>query len=220
MTFTLPKSVVVAFLFTGVIYLIAVSFIHYPLNTLIKPIPIVCLIIGVLQSERLALLVKMVLILALGFSLIGDIVLTLPIQLTLELGIICFLLAHCCYIFLFVKHYQFCLVHLVYIVPILGLSACLFYLLFPNLGSLFIPVLIYFSVLLIMVFTAYQVKGTPLFLMIGASSFWLSDSILAYNVFVESKMDLSILVMLTYYLAQLFLVSGLVGLYRKDNELR
>ncbi|HFR5453750.1 TPA: lysoplasmalogenase family protein, partial [Legionella pneumophila] len=106
MTYSFSKPVSWVFLFTAVIYLVSLSFIQYPATTVLKPIPIVCLIVGVFRTF-LPLLAKIFLILALVFSLAGDVVLTLPVALQLELGIGCFLLAHCFYIALFLKSFQF-----------------------------------------------------------------------------------------------------------------
>ncbi|MCL5272722.1 MAG: hypothetical protein M1486_05395 [Gammaproteobacteria bacterium] len=52
MTYSLPKPASYAFLFTAVLYLVLVSFIDFPFNTVLKPIPIAFLIMGVLQSSR------------------------------------------------------------------------------------------------------------------------------------------------------------------------
>jgi hypothetical protein len=51
MTHTIPKQAVFGFLFTAVIYLVFLSFITFPLTTLLKPISIICLIIGVLRTD-------------------------------------------------------------------------------------------------------------------------------------------------------------------------
>ncbi|WP_457605036.1 lysoplasmalogenase family protein, partial [Legionella pneumophila] len=111
MTYSFSKPVSWVFLFTAVIYLVSLSFIQYPATTVLKPIPIVCLIVGVFRTS-LSSSAKILLILALVFSLAGDVVLTLPFSLQLELGIACFLLAHCFYITLFLKSFEFNRLHL------------------------------------------------------------------------------------------------------------
>lgn len=216
MYFSLPKPAVLAFLFTSIVYLVVVSFISYPLTTFLKPIPIACLIIGVVQSNLLRS-AKILMVLALGFSLVGDIVLTLPIQLVLEFGIGCFFLAHCCYITLFLKSYQYRIAHIIYFSPVLLFSAIFSYIILPHLGTMLVPVIGYFFVLILMVFTAFQVKNQCLVIALGALSFLLSDSILSYNLFVMPELNVRVVVMLSYYFAQLLLTLGLVGIYNNQS---
>ncbi|TIE17501.1 lysoplasmalogenase, partial [Legionella pneumophila] len=71
MTNSFSKPVSWIFLFTAVIYLVSVSFIQYPVTTVLKPIPIACLIFGVFRNSLL-LSAKVFLILALVFSFAGD----------------------------------------------------------------------------------------------------------------------------------------------------
>lgn len=214
MTCTLPKHAVLAFLFTAMIYLVFVSFITYPLTTLLKPIPIVCLISGVLQTNTLPR-AKTIIALALGFSLLGDVVLTMPVSLALELGIGCFLLAHCFYITLFLKAFKYRFAHLVYYLPILFLMIYCAKVLMPSLGPLLIPVLIYFCILMLMVFSAFQVKQQELIVSAGALSFMLSDLTLAFNLFVYPQINVRIFIMFSYYIAQLLLTWGLVKIYKQ-----
>ena len=213
MTYVLPKPASNAFLFTAALYLILVSFISFPLNTVLKPIPIACLIFAVLQREMTSW-TKMVLVAALGFSLAGDIILTVPVALQLELGIVCFLLAHCCYIALFLKSFKYNGVHLVYFVPVLLFMGFIAYMIIPSLGTLLIPVMIYFCVLMFMAFTAFQVKNECLTIGSGALFFLLSDLSLALNLFIYPHADVRIFIMFTYYVAQFLLTWGIVSSYR------
>lgn len=215
MTLSLPRPTVFAFLFTSALYLACVSYISFPLTTFLKPIPIICLIIGVLQTDLIRW-AKILIITALGFSMLGDIVLSLPIKLQVELGIGCFLLAHCCYIFLFLNNYKFNLSHLFYFLPVILYSCFILYIILPNLGTLTIPVIIYFCIILLMVFSAFQVKSQRLMMAVGGISFLLSDSILAYNMFVLPQVDMIIVIMFDYYLAQLLLTLGFAKIYARS----
>ncbi|SNV98662.1 putative inner membrane protein [Legionella pneumophila] len=214
MTYSFSKPVSWVFLFTAVIYLVSLSFIQYPATTVLKPIPIVCLIVGVFRTF-LPSLAKIFLILALVFSLAGDVVLTLPVALQLELGIGCFLLAHCFYIALFLKSFQFNKLHFFYYILILLLMAFIAFTIIPYLGDLLIPVMIYFCVLMLMLFSAFQVKKETLTIGSGALFFLISDLTLALNLFVYTQADVRIFVMFTYYVAQFLLTFGLVRLYEK-----
>ncbi|HAU1184252.1 TPA: lysoplasmalogenase [Legionella pneumophila] len=216
MTYSFSKPVSWVFLFTAVIYLVSLSFIQYPATTVLKPIPIVCLIVGVFRTF-LPSLAKIFLILALVFSLAGDVVLTLPVSLQLELGIGCFLLAHCFYIALFFKSFQFNKLHFFYYIPILLLMGFIAFTIIPYLGDLLIPVMIYFCVLMLMVFSAFQVKKETLTIGSGALFFLISDVTLALNLFVYTQADVRIFVMFTYYVAQFLLTFGLARLYEKGG---
>ncbi|TAL64993.1 MAG: lysoplasmalogenase [Legionella sp.] len=217
---TKQSSAGFAFLCTAILYLACVSFISYPLTTIFKPIPILCLLIWVWHSE-LQHPSKALLMAALGFSLIGDIVLTLPIAQQVELGIVCFLLAHCCYIALFIKQFSFNKKRVFYIVPLIVYSALLFYIVFPHLGPLLVPVCVYFAILFVMVFLTTQVSEYPFYLLLGGVSFLISDSVFAYNLFVNPGLNLTLLVMLSYYLAQFMITVGVLipeGLHLPKND--
>lgn len=213
MTYSFSKPVSWIFLFTAVIYLVSVSFIQYPVTTVLKPIPIACLIFGVFRTSLL-LSAKVFLILALVFSFAGDVVLTLPISLQLELGIGCFLLAHCFYITLFLKSFQFNKLYFFYYLPILLLMGFVAFSMIPYLGDLLIPVMTYFCILMLMVFCAFQVKKETLTISSGALFFLISDLTLALNLFIYTQADVRIFVMFTYYVAQFLLTFGLVRIYK------
>ncbi|AOU61398.1 hypothetical protein A9E89_09730 [Legionella pneumophila] len=216
MTYSFSKPVSWVFLFTAVIYLVSLSFIQYPATTVLKSIPIVCLIVGVFRTS-LSSSAKILLILALVFSLAGDVVLTLPFSLQLELGIACFLLAHCFYITLFLKSFEFNRLHLFYYLPIFLFMGFAAFTMIPYLGNLLIPVMIYFCVLMLMVFSAFQVKKETLTISSGALFFLISDLTLALNLFIYTQADVRIFVMFTYYVAQFLLTFGLVRLYEKGG---
>ncbi|HAT8180712.1 TPA: lysoplasmalogenase [Legionella pneumophila] len=216
MTYSFSKPVAWIFLFTATIYIVCVSFIQYPVTTVLKPIPIACLIFGVLRASLISQ-AKLLLVLALVFSLAGDVVLTLPVSLQLVLGIGCFLLAHCFYITLFLKSFQFNKLHFFYYLPILLLMGFVAFTIIPYLGDLLIPVMIYFCVLMLMVFSAFQVKKESLTIGNGALFFLISDLTLALNLFIYTQADVRVFVMFTYYVAQFLLTFGLVRLYNKEK---
>ncbi|CEG57554.1 putative inner membrane protein [Legionella fallonii LLAP-10] len=195
----------------------SVSFITYPLTTFLKPIPIICLIIGVLQKNLLPQ-AKMLMVSALIFSLLGDVVLTLPVSLSMKLGIGCFLLVHCCYIALFLKVFKYRSSHLAYYLLVTVFISFFVSLLLPRLDSLLIPVIIYLSVLMLMLFCAFQVKFQELAIGIGALFFALSDLALALSMFVYPQIDTRVFVMLSYYAAQLLLISGLIAIYKQGDH--
>ncbi|HAT8128515.1 TPA: lysoplasmalogenase, partial [Legionella pneumophila] len=84
-------------------------------------------------------------------------------------------------------------------------------------GDLLIPVMIYFCVLMLMVFSAFQVKKETLTIGSGALFFLISDLTLALNLFVYTQADIRIFIMFTYYVAQFLLTFGLVRLYEEGD---
>lgn len=214
MTYSFPKPAAYAFIFTAALYLFCVNFICYPLTTFLKPVPILCLMIGVFQSN-LVRWAKVFLLLALVYSLAGDIVLTLPIILQIEIGIGCFFLAHCCYIVLFLKSFEFNSTRFLWSLPIFLVMIVVVYFLTPYLGDLLIPVMLYFAVWTLMVFSAFQVKRECTVVASGVILFLLSDIVLALNLFMYPDINVTIFVMFAYYAAQFFLTWGLVRLYKR-----
>ncbi|MDI9819635.1 MULTISPECIES: lysoplasmalogenase [unclassified Legionella] len=191
------------------LYLFLLPFIQYPFTTILKPIPIL-LLIRLTSRSSLLWQSKGLLIAALGFSMLGDVVLTLPGEAALKAGIIAFLLTHCIYIGLYLQDSQFRIMRLIYFIPVLLLISLGYRYLIPYLGNMALPVTIYLCMLTLMVFTAFQVVQYPLPIIIGACLFLLSDFILALNYFIFDKTWADIAVMLSYYLAQFLLVTGLL----------
>ena len=127
-------------------------------------------------------------------------------------GLGSFLLAHVFYIISFRKKIQNSIWKFWPI--ILGLYASiLLVFLFPYLKEMKIPVLIYAVVISVMMYNALKTHNRNL--MIGALLFLISDTLLSVNLFVKPLMILNLLVMITYVLAQCFLVRGM--LLSKNN---
>ncbi|MCE0721623.1 lysoplasmalogenase [Legionella resiliens] len=196
-------------LLSVVLYLLLLPFIQYPWTTLLKPIPIALLILFVFQVNP-DKHIKRLLLLALGFSLIGDIFLTLPIKAALQIGILAFMATHCSYISLFLKNLQLQSKNVLAFLPILLFVLISFYFLSPYLGEMKIPVAIYLCLLTLMVFCSFQVKQQSLLLRTGACLFLLSDFILSLDLFILShNKPVAVLIMLLYYIAQVLLVIGI-----------
>jgi len=189
-----------AFGLLAIFFLSRLYSIQYPLVTMLKPL------------ATAPVVAKWMLVAALFFSSLGDIALTLPLSKQLELGLFLFLLAHLCYIGL----YRRCLtrfgkvrlnIRILMVLTCLGLgyAGLLLNYLWPYLGDKAIPVMVYMSVLLVMALMAAQVQ---LYCALGAVLFVISDSIIAVDEFVFQAHIHFFTIMLTYYLAQLFLVVG------------
>jgi uncharacterized membrane protein YhhN len=134
-------------------------------------------------------------------------------------GLIAFLLAHIFYIKFLVttksENTSFFKLRPVMLIAVLAYLIELMTLLWPHLGSLKIPVLTYgitISVMLSCALWQYQKLDarTSLLLIIGASFFVASDSLLAINKFKTQLEFGSIAIMTTYIIAQLFIVIGAI----------
>jgi uncharacterized membrane protein YhhN len=99
--------------------------------------------------------------------------------------------------------------------PVILAGTGLVVILYPHLGNLKFPVMLYAFILVVMVLTAlYRFERTSIssFWMVfaGAMLFMVSDSILAINKFLTPVQYGGILIMLTYIGAQFLIVAGLI----------
>lgn len=157
---------------------------------------------------------------ALLFSWLGDILLLWPHLFIYGLG--AFLMAHICYIFGFRLAQQpegrldswHIIRSFFYNLPIFFLAGFVFYLIYPNLGALKIPVIAYILVIVGMVTTArarFKKANAASFwqVFVGALLFLISDGILAVARFFNDFPEAGILIMGSYATAQLLLVMGI-----------
>jgi uncharacterized membrane protein YhhN len=187
-------------------------------NYAAKPALLISLIIFFWkQSSSLDKKIKLMIYLALVFSLLGDILLMFVNQSANFFigGLIAFLTAHIFYVFVFLKQRNKSKNGMVFIGLILAYGALLFYLLGDGLGDMLLPVILYMIVILSMATTAYLrqgkvVKNSFVLVFIGAILFMISDSILALNKFYQPLSFTNISIMFTYGFAQLFIVFGLL----------
>lgn len=170
---------------------------------------------------------KKVLLSALLFSWIGDIILMFAdkAEIYFILGLVSFLLSHVLYVVLFSRQPNTALKGnsvALYLgaILILGYFFGMVGLLFPKLGPLQIPVMVYAAVITTMLFVAYKVnltweKPAAYFILAGAICFVISDSILAINKFYDTIAQSGFWIMSTYILAQYLIVSGILRLNQK-----
>lgn len=185
-----------------------------------KPLIIpVILVYFLSQTNNISSKLKKWIVLALFFSLVGDVLLMLQSgrEVFFLSGLCSFLLAHIFYILFF--HYVrirekvkgnpwLLLIVVIY-------YAGLIYLLSPFLGDMKLPVRIYGVVISVMFMLAMHMlmiknKIAGREMMIGALLFVISDSVLAVNKFYQPFDGAGVVIMLTYGLAQLFIVKGAV----------
>lgn len=159
---------------------------------------------------------------ALVFSWGGDVLLMGTGEWYFMLGLGSFLLAHVFYIFTFRQFRNEDetnalqgLQRVRFAFPIVLFGTGLVVILYPNLGGLTVPVLLYAGVLTLMVLNALfrfgRTSATSFaYVFGGAILFMISDSVLAINKFLEPVDGAGLWIMLTYIAAQFFIVKGLL----------
>lgn len=200
--------------------LVAVQ-LHYKIaEYFFKPLIVIWLLAYfVLRLSGVRSNLKKWIIAALFFSWMGDVLLMLQDdnELFFLLGLSAFLLAHIFYIFFFhfirkqeniKSRWWLALIVAVYYVLMISLLS-------PYLGDMKLPVRVYAVVISFMFMLAMHMlfiknKNAGLWLMAGALLFVISDSVLAIDKFYQSFEMASLIVMITYGLAQLFLTEGAI----------
>lgn len=140
------------------------------------------------------------------FSLIGDIFLMFAGDLTFTLGLASFLTAHIFYIYVFYSS-RTSNQNLSILALLLLTASSYFSYLYKGIYSqggyvMVASVMVYVSAISIMVY--YALLNNNPYLAIGAISFMVSDSALAFDKFIinEAESKFEYLVMITYWLAQ------------------
>lgn len=167
---------------------------------------------------------------AIFFSWIGDIMLMFDSRypVLFIVGLLFFLIVHICYIVFFIQIYQKVKLHrgkgkLISIIVTLAYVLFILYLLWPGLGDLKIPVMIYAVTIGCMLVSTLILTGklpeeTLYCFISGALLFVISDSMLAYNKFRQAFSLASPLIMITYCMAQLLLTIGAIRYIRLIPE--
>lgn len=191
---------------------VAVSSGRKTLEYVTKPLTMVALIGAAAALEPISSAVRVAFIVALVFSLIGDIALMVPGN-RFVAGLSAFLIAHVAYIIgLWMRGqngawFVIGLAAVVLAVAMIGLrivravrsSAD------PALAG---PVSAYIAVISLMVASAFGTRN--MFAIAGASLFYASDTLIAHNRFIHSQRRGQLAIMVTYHLGQIGLVLSLV----------
>lgn len=122
-------------------------------------------------------------------------------------GLVAFLLAHVTYIAAFLGRTR--RLASPYLLPVALFGGATFLWLAPSLGALLWPVLAYIIVICTMLWRAWAQlsddgvpRATAWTVALGASSFAISDTLVAYNRFIEPVLSLQVLLMLLYWAGQ------------------
>jgi uncharacterized membrane protein YhhN len=187
-------------------------------------------LIGYYVFSRQQKPLSVIFLLALFFSWAGDVLLMFQHEEAsfFIYGLASFLIAHGCYIFAYRQHRFDNSTHALqglqrarFAFPIILAGTGLVVILYPHLGNLTVPVLVYALVITLMALSAlfrYGRTTIKSFALVfgGSVLFMMSDSILAVNKFIEPVRHADFWIMLTYIGAQFLIVSGI--LRHPDND--
>ncbi len=209
------------------IHLLAILLQNHTGILLTKPLILLSLILSYGIQTKLKGSFHQLIALGLVLGWIGDLFLLFEEQYFMY-GLAAFLGGHILYTLAFcldINRSDFFKQGKTYLISILILAYAILYvqLLNPFLGELQIPVMIYILAIGIFYITAsargkITPKASYTWIVLGALLFVLSDSILAYNKFVENIQYGQLWTMLTYILAQYFIAQGAVLRVDKKRE--
>jgi len=223
----MPKSAwIIGFSFLLLANLTSVYLSNDTLRTVSKPLLIPVLAIYFLtQTRGVVTSLKAWIMLALGFSWLGDILLMFEASNSLFflLGLSAFFVAQVFYIVFFhnIRMREYIRGNALLLLVVIVYYFVLISIISPHLGDLKLPVRIYGVVLSFMVMLAMHTmfgknKTAGRWMTIGAILFVASDSLLAFNKFYSSFNYAGVMIMLTYGLAQLFITGGAAKYIRDD----
>lgn len=201
---------------------------HHFTKPLLMPLLAICYFVEIKRSN---LKPNRILLFSLGFSWLGDVYLMYQKinEIYFILGLGSFLVAHVLYIICYMKmsnqsevdkdkrprlaRYDLFLVLIWF---------ALISVLLPVLEEMKIPVILYSMTITGMVLAALHrfqktTQSSFWMVMIGALIFMLSDSIIAINMFLEPIAHAGTLIMITYIIAQVLIMKGLIA-HQKDDE--
>ena len=166
-----------------------------------KPIPIIIMLVLLKPVNHYAKFIFGGLVL----SMVGDILLTYG-DLYFVYGLVAFLLAHVAYIIAFLKRSQRLM--LIPLILLMLYGVVVYWLLYPGLGTMAHPVMLYILVILTMSWRAIAQRDynkNAIYAVAGSILFVLSDSIIAFNKFYVEIQHADYLIMFTYWSAQILL---------------
>jgi uncharacterized membrane protein YhhN len=146
--------------------------------------------------------------LAAGLALgaLGDFLLAAPGLFLL--GMAAFFTQHALYISVFLPELKLRRARLPWVGGLVLAACALVAILWPHLGALAWPVLIYSLALLAMAVTATLRRSPALAVALGATLFFVSDALLAFNRFVSRLPAAGIVILATYYAGQFLIARG------------
>ncbi|KWW21045.1 hypothetical protein AS888_15615 [Peribacillus simplex] len=206
----LTKWLPAAILITGLAYIFVIPEEPLLLKISCKVIPMLLILLYASKKGGRGNRYQIPILLGLFFCLIGD-----GLLIWFLIGLSAFLIGHLFYIAAFLKSWNFSWLRFATILPIAAYSTVICRQIILSLietgeNGLIIPVIGYVTVISLMGWTAMMTRNAVA--IIGGMLFVISDSILAWNKFIDVIAFSGPLIMLTYYAAQFFIAASI----RKD----
>lgn len=162
--------------------------------------------------------------LGLGFSLVGDVFLMIPLDRMFLPGLVAFLFTHISYLIGFKREFITVTVWSLILMVILAMIALSVVRRIVSAmraigqDGLVTPVIVYAVVISVMLYAAMTTLASPawkpgaaLFVSVGALLFYVSDLILAWNKFVVPIRNGRLFNMMAYHLGQIVLIAGIIS---------
>ena len=195
------------------------------LNVIAKSLLMPTLMLYVFQFKKQN---NIILLVSLFFAWLGDIFLLYSNNIIFfSLGLSVFFIAHLCYIYIFLQDFSYrnynCDRLMNFVRTLVLLLAIIFYIfIYKYLALMVIPSTLYMIALIIMFLSSsfrnkrYSTYSYQL-VVIGSLLFLLSDSILAISKFYQSFYLDNTVIILTYMIAQLLIIIGIINAKIGDN---
>ncbi len=194
-------------LFAGfaILYLALLPLYPYPGDAVLKVAPILVL---VWQATKFAPGPQRLLLLAaLIFSGLGDVILTLSTPWAFPAGLGSFLIAQLVYAGLFFRSFTWQATRLFFLLVLLIHASYFATLLMPRAGDLAFAISAYLAAISLMGIASIFYRYNYL-VMLGAAIFIVSDTLIAVNKFLLPFAGADLAIMATYYLAQILIFQG------------
>lgn len=149
----------------------------------------------------------------LTFGMVGDVLLAIDGQRLFVFGLAAFLIGHLGYLLALRPLARF---ESKWLLPYIGYAAVVIALMWPQLGAMALPVMLYIGVILAMSLATWATLHSNRALQLGGLLFIASDSMIGLNKFWQPIPYASELIMLTYYAAQWLIA---YGMYKRAQAL-
>ena len=200
----LNRILAIGFMGFSLAYLLTLGLRPYAFSWVVKTIPICSLVVFAffnIPGKKGKLMT-----LGFFFSCMGDVLLELDGW--FEAGMGAFILAHLFYIPVFLNRPGLRPGRLLIMGIMVAFSLGFGWFLFPFLGPMMIPIYVYLGVISLMGVSVCLGQANHGLVILGAGLFIISDSLIAYTMFVSPVFLSSLWVMATYYAAQALLGLG------------
>jgi len=215
------RGLVIAILVLGGIHLATLQLDYTVIHWVFKLLPMLLIIVLALRAKPIdrTLMYKGFVVAGLLFSMAGDAFLLNAGDRWFMFGLAAFLIGHLLYIAAMLKRWRHSWLRLLWTLPIGAYSWFVGSKLHESItntdvggqSDLWMPVLVYLCVIAVMCWLAIMSRNGHA--AAGAVLFVLSDSTLAWNKFVSAVPAAGLLIMFTYFAAQLLIAGSIANIF-------